>query len=188
MSILSEIPLEELESIIEENPKLRGVIQGYIAEYKLIDKLRSTPGVTDVSKIPDRHGVKKDIQIKYLDTDITIECKSILSATVKTDTIHGTWQGTVQCKNSDSIHAIVNGEATKHTNLTRGGFDIMSISTYAVDGLWNAVYIENRYMPQATPDRFDLMKTSFIVNPLTTPCVETNLEKILKSTLDYKLK
>jgi len=188
MSILSEIPLGELELIIEENPKLRGIMQGYIAEYKLIDRLRNIFGVTEVSKIPDRHRVKRDLQIKYLGTDITIECKSIISSTVKWDTIRGTWQGTVQCKNSDAVYSKDYLDTPKRTNLTRGGFDIMSISTYAIDGLWDAVYIENRYMPQSTYDRFDIMKTSFVVNPLTTPCIEMDLEKILKSTRDYKLK
>lgn len=181
MSILSNFSKEEIDEVISENPSLRGYIQGYLAEVALKKQLLLLDNVTEVTKIPDKSEEKGDLKVIYKGLPITVEVKSLLTRSIKADTLHETWEGTVGIKNSDKRELQVEGLGTIHaTNLVRGEFDVLAISCYAVSGLWDFVYMENEYIPPKNYDVPSLLKVSFTVNPETTPCLDLDLATILE--------
>jgi hypothetical protein len=60
-ALLSNISMDDIAIIMEENPSFRGYIQGYLAEKALREKLQSLCAVSSV-KVPDRNVVGVDSQ------------------------------------------------------------------------------------------------------------------------------
>lgn len=181
MSMLSDFTEEEIEHVINENPSLRGYLQGYLAEVAFKKQLSRLEHVTEVIKIPDQSPEKGDFKITYKGIPITIEVKSLLTKSIKADTLHDTWQGVVGIKNGDKRELEVEGYGVIRTmSLVRGGFDILAISCYAVSGKWDFVFMENEYIPPKDYNNPALLKVSFIVNPETTPCLDLDLATILE--------
>lgn len=188
VSILSAFTQEEVEQVIQDNPSLRGYLQGYLAEVALKKLLLQIPGVTSVTKIPDQADQKGDFMVTYHGVDISIESKSIGTNSVKEDVLNDTWQGTVHIKNTDKRDIEIEGVGIIRTSsLCKGQFDILAVSCYAVSGNWDFVYMENEYLPVKSPDMPKLLKTSFVINPETTPLLTDSLVKVLDSVLEKKL-
>lgn len=189
MSILSEFTFGEVERLLEDNPSLRGFVQGYLAEIALMKRLKLIADVKDVSKIPDKDKRKGDIVFTYKGTELTVEVKSVKTGSTREDVLHDTWEAVVSCKNSDKREIeLPDGTNLSTGSILRGTFDILAISTYSVKGTWEYLYMENKYLPSKTQDDPLLIKTSFKVSPSTTPLVESNLIKVLDSARDDKLK
>lgn len=187
MSILSSFSKEEIDDVISENPNLRGYIQGYLAEVALKKYLMTLPHVTEVTKIPDSSLQKGDLKVTYKNVIITIEVKSLLTKSIKSDVMHDTWQGVVGIKNSDKREIEIKGLGTiQTTSLVRGEFDILAISCYAVSGKWDCVFMENEYLPPKDYANPELLKVSFVVNPETTPCLDLDLKVILEKVYNKK--
>ena len=76
---------DELTTAIDENPSLRGMLLGYVAEYKLrrmwfIDR----PGVTLYVKHDDHDRKKKgDLVVTYRGRDFVIESKSLQTHSIR---------------------------------------------------------------------------------------------------------
>jgi hypothetical protein len=183
MSILSDFTQEELETVIAENSSLRGYLQGYLAEVALKKQLLQIEGVSLVEKIPDQCKEKGDFRVTYKDKTLTIEVKSIATNSVREDILNDTWQGKVQVKATDKRTIQVDGiGSVTSTSLLKGEFDVLAISCYAVSGKWEFLFIENEYLPEATATP-GLIKTSFTVNPATTPLVSEDVIKIMDSVI-----
>ncbi len=187
MSILSDFTQDELNEVIEENSSLRGYLQGYLAEVALKKQLLLLDDVSSVTKIPDQSLERGDLKVVYRGMSLTIEVKSIKTDSVRQDIMHDTWQGTVAVKSSDKREIEVEGLGIVRTsNLVRGGFDILAISCYAVSGNWDFVYMDNEYLPSKNSSNPDLIKTSFVINPETTPCLDMGIESILNYVYEKK--
>lgn len=185
-SILSGFSLSDLEALMDENPSLRGYVQGYLAEMMLRRKLLSLPNVESVVKIPDHNEEKGDFRIMYRNRAITMEVKSIATSSVKHDPMNETWQGTVLVKNTDKRLIEVDGlgEVTS-TNIIKGEFDVLAICCFAVRGDWDFVFIESQYLPE--PDTLPgLVKTRFSINPMLTPGLTHDPSKILETVRKRK--
>jgi len=185
-SILSGFTMNDIQEMIDENPSLRGFLQGYLAERALKTQILGIPGVTSVTKIQDRDSDKGDFRVVYKGVPLSIESKSIVTSSVKEDVLSQNWQGTVAVKNTDKREVTVEGVGTiQTTKLYRGQFDILAICCFAVSGEWDFVFIENRFIPGAEESN-DLLKTKFTVNPSTTPCLTHDLVKLMEKTLEIK--
>lgn len=188
MSILSEFTFGEIEGVINDNPSLRGFLQGYLAEISLMKILKSVPGVSLVNKIPDKDLQKGDITLMYKGTILTIEVKSVLSSSIKEDNLYDSWGGTVGCKNSDKREILLeDGTQLNTSSIVRGAFDILAISTYAVSEKWDFLFMENRFLPSTSISN-SLIKTQFKISPMLTPLLESSILKVLDSALEHKLK
>jgi hypothetical protein len=72
-----KITVEEFSELVNENPSLRGITVGYLAEYMLRKKLRMIPEVTSVIKNDDHDRTRKgDFILTYKGKTITIEVYS----------------------------------------------------------------------------------------------------------------
>ena len=187
MSILSEFTPEELDAVITENPSLRGFLQGYLAEVALRKQLLQIPEVSSVEKIPDQASEKGDLKIRYRDMDLTIEVKSVGTNTVKQDVLYDSWQGTVAVRSSDKKELEVEGVGRIRTSsIPRGGFDILAISCYAVSGKWEFMFMDNDNIPYRDFSTPNLLKSSFTINPETTPYLHSDILRILQVVYDKK--
>ena len=186
VSILNGFTMDDIQEMISENPSLRGFLQGYLAERALKKQILEIPGVSSVTKIPDRDAEKGDFKVVYKEVPITVEVKSISTSSVRDDVLTQTWQGSVTVKNTDKREVTVDGIGTfQTTKLVRGQFDILAVCCFAVSGTWDFVFMENRFIPSAAESQ-TLLKTQFIINPSTTPCLTHNLVKLLEKTLEIK--
>lgn len=124
---------EQLTGILAENPSLRGMLQGYVAEWKLRDYLLSLPGVTAIRK-PDDHDRKEkgDLYLTYHERLYRLEVKSLQTATVRWDAAANQWRGKAQVDASDRrLIRLSDGSTLQTTLLLRGEFDILAVNCFA---------------------------------------------------------
>lgn len=79
-SILDEWDISEkyLSDVVNDNPSVKGMIVGYIAERKLRDLLAGDPRVTGLRKDDDHDRTKKgDVAFTYKDCEFKVESKAL---------------------------------------------------------------------------------------------------------------
>ena len=185
-ALLQGVEMADIQALMEENPSLRGYVQGYLAELMLKRNLIEKGIVAKIDKIPDRDALKGDLLLDYKGVPITIEVKSLATASVKEDILNETWEGTVLVKNTDRKLREVEGIGTINaTNLIKGEFDILAICCFAVTGQWDFAFMESRYLPESD-DFPGFVKTRFLVNPYNTPGLTHDCEKVLESIYRQK--
>ena len=112
----------------------------------------------------------------YKGKEMTIEAKSMATKTVREDILNGGFTASVQVQASDAQVA-ADGSLTR--TLERGQFDILAISAFAIGKGWDFYFIANKYLPSSSayPGR---LQTNFVVNTLNTPCLHTDIFKVLE--------
>lgn len=187
-SILSQFSQLELEELITENPSLRGYLQGYLGELALRKRLQQMPNVLEIEKIPDKDPLKGDLRLLYRNELVTIEVKSLLSDSIRRDTLNDTWTGRVLAKNTDKrlVNLVGAGEVLT-SSIIKGTFDILAICCYPVDSTWEFLFMDNIHLPEVSPLLPGLVKTSFLINPEVTPFVTKNLTDLLDSVVCNRL-
>lgn len=170
-SLLKDIPIEVLESLLLNNSSLRGYLQGYAAEEFLMRRLNEDESFCEISKIPDQSPQKGDIQCLYRATPLTIEVKSLKTGSDRDDFLVGGFVANVAVKKTDKP---TNG--TSH--ITQGEFDILAICTYNVTGEWDFYFMAGNRLPTIGIDS-DKVKTSFKVNVTSTPFVHADIHKAI---------
>lgn len=186
-SILAGVTLEEISSLLQENPSLRGYVQGFLCERRLTQWLRTLDGIELVSKIPDHSPVKGDLLVTYKGESLKVEVKSLASDSVRYDVFNDTWQGKVRTKATDKRDVELEGVGTVRTScLVKGQFDVLAISCMAVDGQWTYMFMDASFLPEtANPG---LIQTSFTLNPATTPGAQADPLKAFDSVLARRAK
>jgi len=93
-SILREWDIDEeyFTAVVKDNPSLRGMILGYIAERKLKDLFVSS-GKTENHKKEDDHDRNKkgDLTLDYKGEEIVIEVKSLQTNSIQIQKANGDW-------------------------------------------------------------------------------------------------
>lgn len=158
MSILDdwEISAEILTELLGENPSLRGMLLGYVAEYKLKEMVASLSGVSFATKFDDHDRKKKgDLRLVYRGMAFDIEAKSLQTSMVKFDKENNKWIGKCNVDASDRrIVALPNGEKLNTTLLLRGEFDILAVNCYAFENKWKFVFAKNSDLPSSTYKKY----------------------------------
>jgi hypothetical protein len=173
----------DLSGLVEENPYLRGYMQGYLSELKFQRKALLVPGVTSVDKLEDSGPERGDFAIGFKGSRLIIEVKSVSSRGVKEDLLNGGWWGTVLNKRTSTKSQLVAGSEDSptppSTHVLAGSFDGLAVCTYSVDGLWDFVYFKEAHLPRVDGNP-GLLRTSMQINPLNTPLLQDNLETFLE--------
>lgn len=141
---------QELTEIIDQNPSMRGLMLGYIAEYKL-RKIHFTNGVfTDVHKADDHDRKRKgDLTITYKGHTFVIECKSLQTNSIKL-TERG-YEGKYQCDASDRRKVKLNrGKTVETTCLLVGEFDVIAVNLFSFENKWHFAFALNDDLPRST--------------------------------------
>ncbi len=145
---------DTLTDIINENPSLRGMLLGYVAEYKLREMLLSEDRINYLGK-PDDHDPtnKGDHVIEYKGQRFTIESKSLQSRMIEKD--GDIWRGKAQVDANDRRSIVLkDGTQIATTLLMVGEFDVLAVNCFAFEQAWNFVFARNSDLPRSTYRRY----------------------------------
>ncbi len=130
----------ELTSLVDQNPSLRGILLGYVAEKKFHDTFLGNPNITEASKDDDHDRKRKgDRRIVYKGESFVIEVKSLQSNLVA-HLGENHWCGKSQVDASDSREVTFpNGTKLKTTCLLRGDHPQLAFQSQKppVGGFWS---------------------------------------------------
>ncbi len=146
-----EITARQLTDIVAENPSLRGMMLGYIAEYKLrVLWFEGRPHVSHYTKHDDHDRKKKgDLVITYHGKEFVVESKSL-----QTNSIHqegDIYRGKCQCDASDRRPiTFPDGSSIETTLLLKGEFDILAVNLFAFEEKWRFIFAKNVDLPRST--------------------------------------
>ena len=176
MGILEDwgISLEELGQILSARPSVRGILIGFLAEYKL------TPIFQDARihafKRFDDHDRNRpaDFGFTYGGYPFSIEVKSLQTSSVrKTD---DGYKGAAQCDASDKRPVkLPNGETVSTTCLVAGEFDILAVNIFEFGHTWRFAYIRNSDLPHSKSPKYTPEQQSHLL--ATTVQVKWPLQK-----------
>lgn len=144
-----DVTVEELTQIVDQNPSLRGMVLGYLAELKLEKLWLRREYIADISKHDDHDRKKKgDRVVLYKKKKFVFESKSLQTNSIrKTD--RG-WIGKAQVDASDRRQvALPNGTEVNTTCLLRNEFDILAVNVFAFDKKWRFVFAKNSDLPSS---------------------------------------
>lgn len=184
---------KELTELVDQNPSLRGILLGYVAEKKFDDKYLSHPDITSKGKDDDHdRKMKGDRRIIYKGHTFVIEVKSLQTNSVKR--LGGDrWVGKAQVDASDKRVVILPDKTELHTTcLLRGEFDLLAVNCFAFGERWrfafalNSELPENAYSKYTAYQRKHLLPSLIEVNwPLKPPFTD-NLFALLDRLAQQK--
>lgn len=163
---------EELTILVEENPSLRGMILGYVAELKFREIWLERPEITFSFKHDDHNRKGKgDRVITYKGQEFTVEVKSLQTNSVSF--VGDKWIGKSQVDASDRRTIVFpDGTTLDTTLLLAGQFDLLAVNIFAFENRWRFVFAKNNELPRSTfakytPAQRELLLASLI--PVTWP-------------------
>ncbi|WP_414564025.1 MULTISPECIES: helix-turn-helix domain-containing protein [unclassified Anabaena] len=169
-----KVTADEMTILLQENPSLRGMLFGYVAELKLRELISAFPGIGSMKKFDDHDRKKKgDLHIIYHHRVFSVESKSLQTSQIKFDEKTQLWSGKAQVDASDSrIVTLPSGKQLKTTLLLRGEFDILAVNCYEFNKTWQFQFARNKDLPfssyrKYTPEEQSALISSLI--PVTWP-------------------
>jgi hypothetical protein len=125
----------ELTKLVDTSPSLRGMLFGYVAEYKFEKLWLSHPDVSYAMKPDDHNRQRKgDRVIIYKGKEFIIEVKSLQTNSIRKRE-DGNWSGMAQCDGSDRrIVKFKDGSELNTTCLLCGEFDLLAINCFGFTG------------------------------------------------------
>lgn len=170
---------EELTEIVSLNPSMRGLMLGYVAEYKLRKMHFSLPCFENVCKKDDHDRKRKgDLSVTYKGREFVIECKSLQTGSIRKGS--DGYEGKYQCDASDRRKISVGGRAVETTCLLAGEFDIVAVNLFAFEDKWRFAFALNKDLPRSNFQKYppavrrNLLATLMPVSwPLRDPYIES---------------
>jgi hypothetical protein len=167
-----QVSTEELNEILTENPSARGLVLGYVAEYKLRKMFRADLRLTVMDKPSDHDRKHKgDIPVTYNGEQVTFEVKSLQTHTVSR--ISTGYIGKFQCDASDRrTVTLPNGETIETTCLLVGEFDILAVNLFEFGGEWKFAFASNADLPRSTYKGYTTYQKKHLLStmmPITWP-------------------
>ncbi len=143
------LTVEELTYIVDANPSMRGLMLGYVAEYKLRKIHFEDSRISALIKDDDHDRKSKgDIRFNYRGKSFRVECKSLQTNLVKKTTTG--YDATFQCDASDSrVVRFSDGSEVKTTCLLVGEFDIVAVNMFALEEEWRFAFALNSDLPRS---------------------------------------
>jgi hypothetical protein len=143
------ITARQLTDLVNENPSLRGMMLGYVAEHKFQQLVEAHPHISSSKKHDDHDRSRKhDRVIIFKGMEFTIEVKSLQTNLI--EKIDGRWTGRAQVDGSDRrIVKFPDGTELNTTLLLRGQFDILAVNCFAFENKWHFAFALNRDLPQS---------------------------------------
>lgn len=144
------ITARQLTNLVDENPSLRGIMLGYVAEHKFQELIEKHPHISGSKKHDDHDRSRKsDRVIMYKGMEFTIEVKSLQTNQFRQ--VGGRLTGRAQVDASDRRTVTLRGGRKLNTTLLlRGEFDILAVNCFAFESKWNFAFALNGDLPKST--------------------------------------
>jgi hypothetical protein len=146
---------QDMTELVAQNPSLRGILLGYVAERKFHEIFLNHPAITWKSKDDDHDRARKgNHRITYKGKELVIEVKSLQTNLVKN--LGGDcWSGKSQVDASDSRElTFPDGGILKTTCPLRGEFDLLAVNCFAFGEQWRFAFALNSELPQNTYKKY----------------------------------
>ena len=146
---------DELTTLVAENPSLRGMLFGYVAELKYREMWLNHGGITSSFKHDDhnRNG-KGDRVVTFQGQEFIVEVKSLQTNTIVKR--GDTWQAQAQVDASDRRTVVLpDGSEVLTTCLLKGEFDILAVNIFAFEDEWRFVFAKNSSLPTTNSKKYD---------------------------------
>jgi hypothetical protein len=172
-----ELSDHELTQVVRENPSLRGMIVGYVAEFQLRKLFVGDPRISNLTKDDDHDRTSKgDLRFDYKGHTFRIESKS-LQTNLTRKNLDGTFNCTFQCDASDARDvSFSDGSTVTTTSLKVGEFDALAVCMFAVANGWSFAFAKNSELPRSNKksytelQRSELLSTNMKIGwPVTPP-------------------
>ena len=162
------ITVEELTQVVDQNPSLRGMILGYLAELKLEKIWLRREGISKITKYDDHDRRKKgDRVVIYRGKEFIFESKSLQTNTIR-KTNEG-WVGKAQVDASDRREVVLaDGTKVSTTCLLRNEFHILAVNVFSFEGKWRFVFAKNSDLPSSKYGRYTEYQKSQLLATLVT--------------------
>jgi hypothetical protein len=173
------ITADELSEIVAENPSMRGLMFGFVAEYKLRKMWLARHEVENLTRPRSHDRTQKcDFRFGYRGQDVKVEVKCLDTPKVKLK--EGAYTGTFQCNASDTTEVrLPNGRKVTTNCLVVGGFDVLAVCLFAFGNTWRFAFALNEDLPRTTwkgytpAQRKYLLKSAMHISwPLQPPYVD----------------
>ena len=170
------LSVSDLDAILAERPSARGMLVGFVSEYKLQRGILSDSRIHKLRRYDDHDRTRPaDFSFEYRGQEITVEVKSLQTKSVKS-TLLG-FEGRCQVDASDKRKVTLpDGSTLETTCLLTGKFDLLAVNLYEFRQQWEFGFIRNgdlprsRYRDYSDYQREHLLATGVPVKwPLTTP-------------------
>jgi len=144
------LTLKELNDILSYRPSMRGMLMGFVAEYRLSEKWFSDARIHRWTRYDDHDRTRRgDFWFTYQGVTLSVEVKSLQSNSVRYE--NGIYTGTVQVDASDSKPQLLpNGDTVKTACLITGGFDILAVNLFEFGQEWRFAFAKNADLPRST--------------------------------------
>lgn len=146
---------KQLTDLVDNNPSLRGMMLGYVAELKFHESFLNHPNITEIAKDDDHdRSHKGDRRIVYKGKTFIVEVKSLQTAMVK-KIGKDEWEGKSQVDGSDRrIITFPDGTELNTTLLRKGEFDLLAVNCFAFGGKWRFVFALNHDLPTSNYKKY----------------------------------
>lgn len=161
-----DLTAEELTAYVDQNPSLRGMLLGYIAEMKLRTMWFSGSEISHSIKHDDHSRKKKgDLVVTYKSETFIIESKSLQTAKNRKE--GEKWIGLAQCDASDKRKIpLPDGTEITTTNLLVGEFDVLAVNVFSFENEWRFVFAKNSDLPRSTFRDYTPKQRSYLLATL----------------------
>lgn len=170
------LSLDDLVTMIAENPHVYSPISGFLGEYKCRQLHLTRPEITEIIRPSGYDKANKgDFVFFYRDESIRLEVKSLDGPKVS-DLGSGRWKGPFQCNASDArAVTLPNGHTVVTNCIVAGGWDVLAVNLYDFGGEWRFAFARQDDLPRASSkytskDRPFMLATSMTITlPLAPP-------------------
>lgn len=156
---------EALMQLLKENPSLRGMTYGYVAEaafVKFLEKL----GIKEHFKPDDHKKTKSDRTFNVRGKQYTIQLKSVQTNSVR-EIVPGSFKAKVQNDASDARRIkLPNGKTIITTCYLVGEYDVLGVSLQPFTGEWRFAFKKNKNLRRTTSNRYTPYAQKFLLGTL----------------------
>ena len=147
------VSAKDLTTLTDENPSLRGMLLGYVAEHKL-RQIWFSDDISYLGKSDDHDRKNKgDHVIEYRGRRFIVESKSLQSSMVRRD--RNSWRGRAQVDASDRRPIdLPDGSQLNTTLLKVGEFDVLAVNCFAFRQKWDFGFARNADLPRNSYARY----------------------------------
>ena len=156
MGVLEDwgVSTEDLNVILVERPSMRGLLTGFVAEYKLQRTVFSDARIHKLIRYDDHDRTRPaDFSFEFHSERVTVEVKSLQTKSIKRG--DGELTGRCQVDASDKrLVELPDGSKLETTCLLPDKFDILAVNLYEFTQEWDFGFIRNRDLPRSKYARY----------------------------------
>lgn len=165
MGLLEEwgLTVDELNEIVASRPSLRGILIGFVAEYKLPKMWFDDDRIVALARFDNHDRTRPgDFGFSYQGTPLSVQVKSLQSNSVRR--IDTGYTGSFQCDASDRRPVrLPNGQTVETTCLLVGGFDLVAVNLFEFEQVWRFAFAKNSDLPRTRSKKYKPKQRQYLL-------------------------